>query len=133
MAADVGHVLIDGFEGQSLRGIAGQFSGAMEKGQHPIWVTVDADPGFHIVTSVLIGRDLESPALEGDTVVLVDRTLILLTENVIQSRTDEGHEGGTLDGRFHGKFPVESRQVVRLQILVGRCQGRDGLITESGV
>ena len=58
--------------------IASQLAMTMVNRQGAIGIGEDLDPGLHIVTAVLIGRDLQDQALEPHTVVFAHHALIVL-------------------------------------------------------
>ena len=64
--------------------IIGQFSRAVENGKRAIPIAMDHHPHPDVMAPILVWRDLQLIAIHVDTVVGIDGSLLLLTEDVIQ-------------------------------------------------
>ena len=58
-----------------------------------IGVAIHTDPDFDVVAAMLIGRDLQDQTFELNAVVLADRALKLLAQNVIKTGSNLRHQG----------------------------------------
>ena len=58
-----------------------------------IGVAIHTDPDFDVVAAMLIGRDLQDQTFELNAVVLADRALKLLAQNVIKTGSNRRHQG----------------------------------------
>jgi hypothetical protein len=66
----------------------------------------------------MIGRDLESQALERDAVVAADGAIVLLTQNIFELLQSCGDEGVALLGGSHHELTIEGRAI---DFIEGSC------------
>ena len=74
------------------RVIISQFSWTVEDGQRTVEIPMDLHPDPDVMATITICGDLECHSLEADAVVGADRSLVLLTEDVIKIFPRPGNE-----------------------------------------
>ena len=77
----------------SFSAIASEFARPVKYRKAAIGVAIHTDPDFDVVAAMLIGRDLQDQTFELNAVVLADRALKLLAQNVIKTGSNRRHQG----------------------------------------
>src|SRR5512143_1931368 len=97
----------------------------MEQGKTAVGVSVHPYPHLDVVAAVLIPGDLKDEAVEPDTVVVADGTLILFAEDILEGRSGPGHKHaeGLLRGK--GKLSIIGGQIDAGKILIGLLHASD--------
>ena len=90
----------------------------MKDRQGAIAIAVHPHGCLHIVKAILVSGYLQNMVVKVHTVVVANRALILLTQNIGKLRADVGHKGRSRLPCRTGKLGIESGQVVFFQIPV---------------
>lgn len=77
-------------------GVLGEHARPVQNRQRRVGSAQHHDLGFHVVTAVAIGRNLQLHRLEAHAVVLAHRALETRAQDVSQRWADPGHEGAAV-------------------------------------
>ena len=90
----------------------------MKDPQRAIAVPVHPHVCLHVVKPILVSGYLQDTVVKVHTVVVADRSFILLTEDILKLSADIGHKGRSRLPCRTGKLSIEAGQVAFLQIPV---------------
>lgn len=88
-------------------GVLGEHARPVQNRQRRVGSAQHHDLGFHVVTAVAIGRNLQLHRLEAHAVVLAHRALETRAQDVSQRWADPGHEGAAVRASLPCSFGTE--------------------------
>ena len=104
----------------AIRMVARHASRAMKHGQRLVGILVDPHRDLHLMESVSVRWNLQTPALIAHRIVLGHDAVLLHAEDLGERRSSPRDEGGARLRRWHRNAPVVGRENLGDQILIRR-------------